>query len=112
MVATFPRVSPLNFPPVRCSMASAVTFGALPRDIVRHLLSFIPLRPRLLVAARVCKRWHREAIDLVEEIRAWRGAHSEDYEDVLLFTALPTYTALRHLELRTSIPTSDTVVEL
>lgn len=89
-------------------MASTVSFGALPRDIVRHILSLIPLRPRLLVAARVCKRWHREAIDLVEEIRVWRSC-TEEFEDVLLFGALPNYTALRRLELRTSIPTDPIV---
>lgn len=43
--------------------ASSVTpsFAALPLDILQLILGFIPLRPRLLVAALTCTRWREAA---------------------------------------------------
>lgn len=43
--------------------APAVAFADLPADVVCLIAGYVPLRPRLLVIARVCRRW-RAAADL------------------------------------------------
>lgn len=42
---------------------AAASLSSLPLDAVAHLLSFVPLRPRLLVASLVCKAWRRAALE-------------------------------------------------
>ena len=43
-------------------------FDRLPNDLLRALLRLIPRRPRLLVCALVCKRWHTAALQTIDTI--------------------------------------------
>lgn len=40
----------------------------LPPEVLGYILSFIPMRPRLLIASRVCKRWRRAALGVPVEL--------------------------------------------
>lgn len=46
-----------------------MALASLPADVIRAIFDVIPLRPRLLVLARVCRRWRAVAYASVTEIR-------------------------------------------
>lgn len=45
-----------------------MALASLPVDVVRLIANLIPLRPRLLVMARVCRRWRTAAYASVTAI--------------------------------------------
>lgn len=49
---------PAPFPASHSDLTGSAT---LPTDIIQLVLGFVPLRPRLLVAAMVCRRWSEAA---------------------------------------------------
>ena len=57
---------------LRASFAISFVASNLPLDVLRIIMSFVPLHPRLRVVSLVCRRWRSAALQSVDHVHTSR----------------------------------------